>query len=212
MSASPCLCLSRLLPPVPDPRSNSPTAHVQGVCSRSTHPFLKLLIHPCIYPSSVHASIHHPSMHLSIIHPCIYPSSIHASIHHPSMHLSIIHPCIYPSSIHASIHHPSMHLSIIHPCIYPSSIHASIHHPSMHLSIIHPCFYAFMHTPTRHGDAPLQLSPACVLQYVPPRVQLQWCSFFHPFTHQFIYPSIHQSTHPSTHQFIHSSIHQSTHS
>ena len=80
-----------------------------------------LSIHPSMYLSSIHQSIH-LSMYL-FVHPSIYPS-IHVSIH-PSINLSI-HPSIYPS---------------IHPCIYPS-IYQSIH-PSIYLSIhlsIHPFF------------------------------------------------------------------------
>ena len=98
--------------------------------------------------SSCHAS-HHPSTHPSIlplfifhlsIHP---PSSIHPSIHYPSLfiypHPSIInHPSSHPLFILKLMIHLFIHLSIDPPIFYLSIIHSSSIHSSTLCSSIHP--------------------------------------------------------------------------
>ena len=74
---------------VDPPRSNNWRIQISAQLNNlsSIHPS----IHSFIYPTPIHlsspASIHHPSIHLSIYH------------YHPSIHL-LIHPLIHPSVQH----------------------------------------------------------------------------------------------------------------
>lgn len=97
-------------------------------------------IHPLIYPSIIHPSIHLP----------VHPSSIHPRIH-ASTHPSSIHPFTYKSihlSIHQSMlpptHHPSTH-QCVHPPIHSPTNHHPPTNPSIHPSIQAISTYLFNH-------------------------------------------------------------------
>ena len=136
-----------------------------------------------MFTSSIHPSIHYPSICLSNHQSNFYCFHIttHPSIHYPSIHQSVyppIHPSIHPSTIH-----PFINLSI-NSSIHPLSIHF---YPPIHPSTIHP----FLPThPSIHSSICLSIHP-----FIYPPI--------HPSVH---YPSIHPFIHPCIHP-VHSLLH-----
>ena len=106
-------------------------------------------IHPLLYSSVIHPSVHHPFICPFINNSSVYPSTIHQPFIHPPCTPLSIHPSSFTiPSIHSSPMnppsfnlHPSIH-QFPHPLpLYsslPPSVQQSIHSSPLHPSSVNP--------------------------------------------------------------------------